>query len=213
MSTVKFVHVYIFKSIIIFIFLSLLSIQVHAEDDNKYEYKYSFWKKLYIHPKIIQDLSTWLSDGGDQVVAINLSDSQNSNRYFGEIKVQNIAGEMPYIFVEGKKESFGYQYIGKTNSGIYILYTSDWGGGSGIFKSLMLVTIEKDLGISFDENKNSIQMNRQRIVIKKLGEIVLGDRYKGKLKVKGNTLLIGKDLGWFSDNSKKDKIIKININR
>ena len=34
-----------------------------------------------VHPKIIEDMITWISDSGDQTVAINLEDSQGSNKY------------------------------------------------------------------------------------------------------------------------------------
>lgn len=55
--------------------------------------------------------------------------------------------------------------------------------------------------------------------MKKLGEIPLGDRWSGKLKVKGNKLFVGKDTGWFTVSGGagggwlsydlKDRILKI----
>ena len=41
------------------------------------------------HPKIIEEFNTPLSDTGEQVVAINMSDSQDSNRYCCRSDVQN----------------------------------------------------------------------------------------------------------------------------
>ena len=67
---------------------------------------------------IIKDLSGWISDLGDQVVTINLSESQDSNKYFGEVQVRNKPGKDPYVYVQAEKASFGYRYIGKTPSGI-----------------------------------------------------------------------------------------------
>jgi hypothetical protein len=159
---------------------------------------YSFTQAPYIHPRIIQDLSTWLSDHGDQVVAINLLEAQDSNRYFGEIHVESIAGEHPFVSVEGDNEQFGYQYVGKNDAGVHVLYTSDWGGGSGVFKRLIFVVFERDRSILEHPDGPLIDLGRQRLLLKKLGETGLGDRYDGKLEVAGNHLLIGKDTGWFT---------------
>ena len=162
------------------------------------DFQYSFTRAPYIHPTIIQDLTSWLSDGGDQVVAINLLEAQNSNRYFGEVHVRKMAGEHPFVYVKGDKEQFGYQYVGKTESGVHVLYTSDWGGGSGVFKCLMFVVFERDRGTFTHPDRPLIDLGRERLLIKKLGETTLGGTYAGRLEITGNQLLIGKDTGWFS---------------
>ena len=187
------------------------------------EYAYSFVRAPFIHPKIIQDLSTWLSDRGDQVVAINLSDSQASNRYFGDVGVNHTAGQCPFVYTEEKSQRFGYQYIGMIESGVHVLYTSDWGGGSGVFKQLILLTLEFDYGIDCCDwdVQTAIRADRKRLLIKKLGEIGLGDRWSGQLSASGNELRIGRDEGWFSQSggtgggalsvSRADRILKIDI--
>jgi hypothetical protein len=164
-----------------------------------------------IHPKIIEDLTTWLSDGGDQVVSISLDDSQQCNRYFGDIKIKPIEGENPYIFYREEGSYFGYQYLGNTDSGVNILGISESGGGSGIFKSLLFVKIEEDYGITFNDDTNVIKKDRKRILVKKLGSVILGDRYSGELKIEGNRLLIGKDTGDFANGSERNRIIEIDI--
>lgn len=176
----------------------------------------------YIHPAIIKDLSTWLSDTGDQVVAINLTDSQDSNRYSESIQVRPITGENPYIyFIEGRGESFGYQYVGQTKDGAHILYISDSGGGSGVFKNLMFVMIEPDKGIVFNEEEQTITSTKERLIIKKLGAVSLGDRWAGTLTINGNELVIGKDEGWFTQSGgegggkyskdQKERVIRVNV--
>jgi hypothetical protein len=162
------------------------------------EFPFSFTQPPYIHPKIIQDLTTRLSDDGDQVVAINLLNAQGSNRYFGDVHVKEMTRDHPLVYVEGDKEQFGYQYVGKTKGGVHVLYTSNWGGGSGVFKSLMFVVFEYDRGTFSHADRPLIDLTRKRLLIKKLGETALSDRYDGRLKVVGDQLLIGKDTGWFS---------------
>ena len=101
---------------------------------------YSFVHAPYVHPLIIKDMETWLSDTGDQVIAINLLDAQGSNRYYGKGNVRAIEGKCPSVYWEKERELFGYRYIGMMDSRIHVILTSSWGGGSGVFKSLMLVT-------------------------------------------------------------------------
>ena len=184
------------------------------------EYAYSFARPPFIHPKIIQDLSTWLSDRGDQVVAIDLGDSQGSNRYFGDVGVNAADGQCPFVYTEEGGQRFGYQYIGMTKSGVHVLYTSNRGSGSGVFTQLMLLAIAFDYGIDCCDwdAQTAIRADRKRLVIKKLGEIVLGDRWSGNLSVGENELLIGLDQGHFSQfdttassHRRADRIVKIDI--
>ncbi len=187
------------------------------------EYAYSFVRAPFVHPNIIEDLSVWLSDLGDQVVAINLIDAQGSNRYYGDVSVSHTAGECPFVYTEEESQRFGYRYIGMTQSGVHVLYTSDWGGGSGVSKHLMLLTLEFDYGIDrYDwDVQTAMRADKKRMLIKKLGEIGLGDRWSGQLSVSGNELHIGRDEGWFSQSggtgggplshSRADRVLKIDI--
>lgn len=139
------------------------------------------------------------------MVAINVLKSQSSNRYFGDAHVRKIDGQNPFVYLETttiengetNHQEFGYEYVGMTKSDIHVLYTSDSGGGSGVFKNLLLLAFEYDNGINCDLDKKTIQPARKRLLLKKLGEISLGDRWDGELKVEGNSIFIGKDKGWF----------------
>jgi hypothetical protein len=164
---------------------------------------FSFSRTSFINPRIIQDLSGLMSDNGDQIVAINLQESQKSNRYAGDTQVRNLEDQNPFVYTENitvengetNYAGFGYQFVGVTSSRVYLLVTSDWGGGSGVFNSLLLVKFETDKSITCDSIKESISP-KNRLLIKKLGEIALGDRWDGQLKVIKNSVFISKDRGW-----------------
>ncbi len=172
------------------------------------EVSYSFTTAPFINPKIINDLSTGLSDQGDQVLAISLTDSETSNRYACDIKIAKTGNTYPYVYsqdpVEGsdRPAEFGYRYVGRTTSGVEVLFTAESGGGSGVFEMLMLVRISEESGAQSIEPASSavqtLTYRKKRLVIKKVGEIGLGDRWDGILVVKGNQISIGKDTGTLS---------------
>jgi len=166
---------------------------------------YSFSHPPYIHPRIVQDLSTWISDTGDQVIGINLIDSQDSNRYYGDILVKEVpAGPFPFVYVEEHHSDdeatpyFGYRYIGSTESGIHVLRTAMDGGGSGVFVNLLFLSIQRERGAAFRRDDRPGRPGAERIVLHKTGEVALGDRWEGDLRVEGNKVFIGEDRGWFS---------------
>lgn len=167
----------------------------------------TFTNSPYINPRIIQDLSCWISDKGDQVVAINLPDSQHSNRYFGEAKVREIKSQFPVIYCEETRieagqtntTSFSYQWRGRTKSGVEVLVTCSDGGGSDVFKSVLLLKFEEDLGL---ELRGGEVRSKKRWLIKKLGELPLRDR---GVRIEGDAV--------FVDGKTKAESFKINLGK
>lgn len=150
---------------------------------------FSFTSDEFIHPNIIQDLVGWISDGGDQVVSINLLDANKLNRYYGHVTTKTLDDK---IIVECRSESeyFSYSYEGSSESGIHVLTCSDWGGGSGIFRTLLFVSFEVDETLDLQGEE---LVKRRRLLIKSLGHFSLGDRYAGKIKLKSGYLYVGRD--------------------
>jgi hypothetical protein len=69
----------------------------------------------------------------------------------------------------------------------------------------MLVIFEKDYGIKFDNKNSQISAGKPRLLIRKLGEIALGDDWIGKLSVDGSNLII------IDEDSKRDRVVSIDI--
>jgi uncharacterized protein len=161
----------------------------------------SFDKSPFVNPRIIRDLTTWESDHGDQIVAINLGDSQTSNRFFGDTLTKpGPAPKRPYVYFQSKSDEsgpidneFGYAYVGQTASGIHVLHTKSWGGGSGVFEELLFVTIEPDVALSEPGSWKKtmlLRRERKRLLLRKLGSFGLGDRWNGKAEVKSGDLVL-----------------------
>lgn len=178
-----------------------------------------FDKKPFISPAIIKDLSTWISDSGDQVVAINLDDSHDSNRYFGEIVADPIPNgnsktSPPYPFVhvnetcdeQGGTGVFGYRLVGEIN-GVFVLHTTDGGCGSGVFHNLLLVKLEQDIGFGYSKG---VLHPKVRHVVRKLIEIPIGDRYHGSIGIENNAIVIKKDENERDPAITNDMVIKLN---
>ena len=158
--------------------------------------KYHFDRAPYISPEIISDLSTGLADHGDLIVSINLDDAQGSNRFAKDVKTRKLSKKgYPFVFVEyppvekgDNPGEFGYQFIGKTTNGIFVIQTLDaTGGGSGEFENLMLLTFEKDTTIDESIHRHKIAL-KTRTLLKKLSEIGLGDRTDNSIRINGNKI-------------------------
>ena len=160
----------------------------------------------FIHPRLVEELVTWVSDGGDQIVALDLDKSEGSNRFCCD----DAGGGTSYSRNQDENgegyPAFSYGVIGRTDSGVYVLHTYSNDGGSGGWHNLILVVLEEDPGLKIDLKAGKAEMTRPRRVMKKLGQTFLGDRWKGQLKVEGNKLYIGKDHGWLSENSDSGEV-------
>lgn len=187
------------SSVILFSAAVLTGCQPNYTTIPNHDFACSFDHPPYLNPRIIQDLSTWISDSEDQVVAINVLAAQHSNQFFADVQTRQITNASPYVYFQDESGTeFGYQFIGKTSSDIYVLETVSVSGGSGDFRNLMLVKFVSDRGMSCDWKRGELKPGPKRLLIKKVGEIALGDRWDGKLTIRGDSICVGKDHGWFS---------------
>ena len=148
--------------------------------------RYSFINPEFINPQILNDLSGWLSDTGDLIVSINISESNDSNRYHGDVTAEETDG-YPIVTSSAEEGWVSYKYIGRSFSGVHIVQTWSNGGGSGVFTNILLVTLSSDSTL---ESNGVSYSKKSRYVIKLVGSLPLGDRYQGQVKYRFSVLSI-----------------------
>jgi len=144
-----------------------------------------------VNPKIIQDLMGGI--GGSGIVAINILDAQNSNKYYVDSKNLSISRSIdkpfPRLSIDLTTELgfliqppfFVYQVDQITDNEVYLLWTEYCSGGSGTFKGLLFVRIVEDSNL----------FNEKMLIIENLGFIDLGDRFDvPTITVNGNKVHI-----------------------
>ena len=149
--------------------------------------KYSFIGSNFINPRILADLIGWISDSGDQVVSININDSNKSNKYFGDVTHEEKNIGFPIVTSTHDEGWSSYQYIGRSFSGMHLIRTWSNSGGSGIFCNIVLVTLSLDTALEYSRGGNE---KHTRFVIKLVGSLPLGDRYSGRVSYKFGFLTI-----------------------
>jgi len=165
--------------------------------------RYSFANSEFINPQILDDLSGLLSDSGDQVVAINISESNASNRYHGDITVVETDG-YPVVKSSCEEGWVSYKYIGQSFSGVHIVQTWSSGGGLGVFTNILLITLSLDSSL---ESNGRSYIKKARYVIKLVGSLPLGDRYQGSIKYNYGILYISSCTGMKSLRKTDSRII------
>ncbi len=152
--------------------------------------KYSFVDSEFINPRILEDLVGWASDSGNQVISINIADSNCSNRYFCDVSHERLDNGYPRVTSSYDGEWFSYQYLGVSFSGIHLVRTWSNGGGSGVFCDVLMVTLCSDSVLDYREEKS---MKNDRYVVKMVGLIPLGDKFEGRVSYKMGLLNIQTD--------------------
>lgn len=166
----------------------------------------SFARAPFVHPRIVQEISTPFNASSSPTV-VSLTEVEGDDRYDDEVEIVPVDGECPFLRVEpmvsgyGPASYFGYQYVGRTDSGVQVFFISESGGGSGTFRNLLLAVIEfaEEMQPAPAARRGATSPAvRERIVLRKLDEVPLGDRWDGKIRIRGNELWIGEDNGWFA---------------
>ncbi len=143
-----------------------------------------------INPLALQQLSPWISDSLPGAVAVDIAGTAaDTNQYSAEVE----KSEKGLITVKksdkktGEESSFTYKYLGRlaNGKGAHIVETWDWGGGSGVFTHLLL------LNFRLDSEYTGTGAPRERLVLTRVGEIHLGDRFDGLVTIKPDQIVIG----------------------
>lgn len=157
--------------------------------------RFSFTREEFIHPLIIQELRGWISDTTETITSIDLASANRSNRFFGEFGTREFDGKLLVEWKGDQGEFFIYSHIGTSPSGVEMVKCFDCGGGSGVFGSVGMFSLELDRAL--DEDENRTVFTRNRTILKCLGWITLGDRYDGEVSYKDGFLKIGADRSRF----------------
>jgi hypothetical protein len=169
--------------------------------------RFSFTREEYVHPLIVSELSGWISDAHETVIAIDLASANHSNRFFGEYSLREYNGRLWVEHRGSQGESFCYSHIATSPSGVQMVECYDCGGGSGIFGHVLFLSLECDRSVT--ENRDGAVTTRERILLKTLGSIGLGDRYNGTVFYEDEHLVIGPDEGWHCTRRKEGARIPV----
>ena len=143
-----------------------------------------------MHPVVVRELLGWLSDPRATIAGVDLEAANSSSRFFGEFSVTNGA-EGTVVGWKGEREAFGYRHVATTASGVEIVECHDWTGGSSVFGTVALFSLEQDRALESDG------ATHRRSVLKTGGQFALGDKYRGNVRYRNGVLEVGPDEGWF----------------
>lgn len=169
--------------------------------------RFSFTREEFIHPLIIRELLGWISDSTETICSVDIASSNRSNRFYGEFVTADRDGKSWIKWKGSNGEFFMYSHISTSPSGVEMVECYDCGGGSGVFGSVGLFCLECDRALEEGIGRN--MFTRERVILKSLGSIRLGDRYDGEIKYEDGFLVVGPDHGWF--NRGQDSVRKLPI--
>lgn len=128
------------------------------------------------------------------ISAINIATCQHSNAAYQ--KAYTSADNTIYFYKNNQDDrdgQYGYQLIGKTNNGIYVLLTKNSTGGTGVFADLLLLRILSGKNYFYDLQSNGTKLlTKKTTELKYIGDINIGNHCQGisSAKVAGNKLIL-----------------------
>jgi len=117
-----------FKVFIFVLVLFVLSFPLFADmQDALIQANESFtYKGEPIHPKLVKEFNSWISDPGlPTTISVDIA-APHRNEYFDDYASVNEYGAV--TFRNEERGYFCYRWLGKLDNGIHVLNTSDSGG-------------------------------------------------------------------------------------
>lgn len=136
-----------------------------------------------INPRAIAALTPWLSDTLPGAIAVDIEGTTaDTNQFWGEVTQTD--GRIFAEWTQSDVSRFvGYQPIGQLENDVHVLRMWINTGGSGVFPSLMLVSFSLDTEID-----NGVV--RDRLIMTRKGELILGSGYAGDITISGNAITL-----------------------
>lgn len=162
---------------------------------------FSFSADPYIHPKLIEVLSSstvwsYSIPPFERVCALSLNPDQFLSEFTHHKGIpfysyfSDYSGGTTVWFNRSRGDNFSYDFIGRTDNGIYVLLICD-----DREKKFLYLVFEKDYYFESDTHKF-----KERILIKKVGDHDLCDRRMKGVKVDGNTISVPNE-AWVADGT------------
>jgi hypothetical protein len=143
-----------------------------------------------INPRAVSDLLPWLSDTEPGPIALDVEGSTaDTNRYWADISTIEVGSWAGAILATWQPRldqditySSAYQWLGHLDNGLHVLRIWQNTGGSGYFTDVLVVR--------FSTDREYDHRDRERLVMTRVGQAVLGDRDDRVITLEGNTVVI-----------------------
>ncbi len=133
-----------------------------------------------IHPAVLQTLMCPLAASSPFVQAVDVAAFDDSDAY--ELRTES--GRTTASRLGDNREYIAYTHVGVLPGGVHVLDVSECGGGSGVFRSLLLVRLD-------DVAPSSLLGGRPRVLImSSVDQVSLGDRNDARVSVGGDGVVI-----------------------
>ncbi|MFN7096554.1 MAG: hypothetical protein ACK4PR_03210 [Gammaproteobacteria bacterium] len=165
-------------------------------------------KSIAVHPACIARFLPTNPDGTVSDSLVNLAMCQKINQ--NKKVTINSQGFATYNTTYGGM--FGYQLVGQTSSGSYVLRSFNSGGGSGVFDNLFVISVKPDTLVTQSIGSPT---SEQTLVYLKLERVIsVGDRCLSGIatvSVQGDTINLTQYQGQTAVDCSKTRNITINM--
>lgn len=168
-----------------------------------------------INPRIFEEFNGWLSDRGVITRAIDLASGNRSNRFSASPTLDWSEQGTPYPWVNYEKEyengrisRFSYRYVGETPEGLYLVLTTESGGGSFTGQSVMLVGFQKLSALKWGGTELS---EDKRLLLVCYGRMGLGVGFTGEAQLDGDTLILSRRIPRQPVNDPTDEPLLVDV--
>ncbi|MEM6521024.1 MAG: hypothetical protein AAF722_17025 [Cyanobacteria bacterium P01_C01_bin.70] len=136
-----------------------------------------------VNPRAVAALTPWLSDRLPGAIAVDIAGSTaNTNQFAANVSV-DAAGRVMAEWEQWDDRRFaGYRRIGQLSDGTHVLRTFVNTGGSALFPAVTLINFDRDREIWSDGQL------RERLIMMRRGEFILGVGYAGEITVADQTI-------------------------
>lgn len=141
------------------------------------------------------------ADIQDQIVSINLLDSQDSNSFYLDttyeynIEKYNDFYKLSYGIPQGNDVSrYIFKIEGRSDNNTYVV-SANWNDGRLPSTRVLFLRIREDLGVEGESVNDNIYpknllLTRKRLLIEKIGEVKLYGDSHSSIKIQNNTTII-----------------------